>query len=123
MTAPVPFDEAVVRGALRKAWSLESARQYTPQCPEAGQCNVTAVVVQDLFGGTIECTTLPGFDVPHFYNRINGRRVDLTDGQFASPVSYDDQETTREHAMNWVLESELVSLQNRLTQALTQVSR
>ena len=36
------FDEAQVRDALEKAWSLETAKQWSPENPANGQCNVTA---------------------------------------------------------------------------------
>jgi len=31
-----------VQSALRKAWSLSTARQWTPNNPAVGQCNVTS---------------------------------------------------------------------------------
>ncbi|MEM7634924.1 MAG: hypothetical protein AAF299_10215 [Pseudomonadota bacterium] len=100
------FDEARIRSALVKAWSLETAKQWTPDTPAAGQCNVTTVVVHDLFGGEILRTGLPGYDVDHYYNRIDGTVVDLTDSQFPAPVSYDDELASRADAMQCVLDSE-----------------
>jgi hypothetical protein len=40
------------------------------------------VVVHDLFGGDILKTSLPDYDVDHFYNRIDGVVVDLPGGSF-----------------------------------------
>jgi hypothetical protein len=68
------FDPDQVARALRKSWSLASARQWTAENPAAGQCNVTALVVHDLFGGELLKTSLPEGD--HFYNRIDGCRYD-----------------------------------------------
>ena len=104
------FNEEKVRQALAKAWSADTAVQWTPECPEGGQCNVTAVLAFDLFGGEILCTPLPGFHSPHFYNRIGGQRVDLTDGQFTDPINYEDTATSREHALNWVEPAEYETL-------------
>jgi len=53
-----------------------------------GQCSVTALVVQDLFGGTLLETRVGA--AWHFYNRIDGERCDLTAGRFAERVAYDD---------------------------------
>ncbi|SDH97061.1 hypothetical protein SAMN05216338_1015168 [Bradyrhizobium sp. Rc2d] len=68
------FDPDEVQGALRKAWSLSTASQWTTDNPAAGQCNVTALLIHDLFGGELLKTPLPQGD--HFYNRIEGRRYD-----------------------------------------------
>jgi len=106
------FDEFSLRAALASAWSLKTARQWTFDNPAAGQCNVTAVVVHDLFGGDILRTKLPGVD--HYYNRIDGVVVDLTDGQFSEPIDYDDELASREEAMICVLDSEYAILRKSL---------
>lgn len=113
------FDEAKIRAALAQAWSLETAKQWTAQTPAAGQCNVTAVLIQEMFGGEIRKTPLDGYTVPHFYNVIAGRRVDLTDSQFDAPIPYADQETDSTTAMGWVTPAELDTLRARLVQALS----
>lgn len=114
------FDEAAVRNALSQAWSLETAKQWTPECPAAGQCNVTAVVIHDLFGGEILQTALPDDwgDVIHFYNRIDGRVVDLTDSQFTEPIPYDDAPASRDAAMACVREAEYATLLSGIKAAL-----
>jgi len=46
--------------------------------PSAGQCAVTALVVQDYFGGELwYCKHFK-----HYWNRINGLEIDLTIHQF-----------------------------------------
>ena len=77
------YDEFSIRRALPRAWSLDTAVQWTPDNPANGQCNVTAAVIHDLFGGEVLRTQLPG--VWHYYNRINGERVDFSDSQFTAP--------------------------------------
>ncbi len=114
------FDEARIRSALAEAWSLQTAKQWTKETPAAGQCNVTAVVAYDLFGGDILKTDLPDYDVDHFYNRIDGVVVDLTDGQFSAPVTYDDEPASREEAMQCVLASEYDTLRAALLARLKQ---
>ncbi|MEM9473597.1 MAG: hypothetical protein AAGA00_16705 [Pseudomonadota bacterium] len=114
------FDETEMRAALLESWSLQTAKQWTQETPAAGQCNVTAVVVHDLFGGDILKTDLPGYDVDHFYNRIDGVVVDLTDGQFSAPVTYDDEPASREEAMQCVLASEYDTLRAALLARLKQ---
>jgi hypothetical protein len=66
------FDPDEVQSALRKAWSLATASQWTANNPAAGQCNVTALLLHELFGGDLLKTPLPAGE--HFYNRIDGLR-------------------------------------------------
>lgn len=76
------FDPERVARALHKSWSLATARQWTAENPAAGQCNVTALLVHELFGGELLKTRLPEGD--HFYNRVDGQRYDFTESQFTT---------------------------------------
>src|SRR6516225_7952146 len=102
------FDPDQIARALHKSWSLASARQWTAANPAAGQCNVTALLVHELFGGELLKTTLP--EGNHFYNRIGGRRYDFTDSQFTLPITYADLRTTRAEAERGATIAELVAL-------------
>ena len=90
------FDPDEVQSALRKAWSLSTASQWTPTNPAAGQCNVTSLLVHDLFGDDLLKTPLSAGD--HFYNRIGGVRYDFTASQFDQPIAYMDLPTNRADA-------------------------
>lgn len=83
---------------LREAWSTETGRQWRSDNPAAGQCSVTALVVQDELGGEILKTDVNG--AWHFYNQIDGRRVDFTVSQFDSPIGYDDVTSNRLEALD-----------------------
>lgn len=74
---------------LRATWSVETGRHWLPDNPAAGQRGVTALVIHDLLGGEILKTAVNG--AWHFYNRIDGVRVDFTMSQFTSPIGYEDQ--------------------------------
>jgi hypothetical protein len=102
------FDAEQVAGALLKSWSLEWARQWTAENPAAGQCNVTALLVHELFGGELLKTRLPEGD--HFYNRIGGRRYDFAESQFTLPITYADLPTTRAEAARGATIAELAAL-------------
>src|SRR5215475_6891948 len=104
------FDPERVALALRKSWSLSSARQWTATNPAAGQCNVTALLIYELFGGELLKTPLPQGD--HFYNRIAGCRHDFTDCQFAQAITYSDLPATREDAARGVTRAELAALRS-----------
>lgn len=102
------FDPVQVARALSKSWSLDTAPQWTVENPAAGQCNVTALLVRDLFGGELLKTRLPEGD--HFYNRIAGRRYDFTESQFKQPIAYDDLSASRNEAERGATSAELVAL-------------
>ncbi|WP_156936874.1 hypothetical protein [Bradyrhizobium sp. WSM2254] len=53
------FEPAEIQRALRKAWSLSTASQWTAHNPAAGQCNVTSLLIYELFGGDLLKTALP----------------------------------------------------------------
>lgn len=117
------FDEAQVRAALMQAWSLETAVQWRAENPALGQCNVTAAVVYDLFGGRALRTKLPG--VWHYYNEIGGKRCDLTDMQFTAPGAlfeapdaYQDEVSSKEAAMRGIPQREYDTLRAALLAAL-----
>jgi hypothetical protein len=82
---------------LRAAWSTATSRKCRPDNPAAGQCSVTALVIQDELGGEILKTDVDG--AWHFYNRIDGRRIDFTMSQFDSPIGYDDLPSSRQEAL------------------------
>lgn len=94
MTEPL----AVLAEQLMAAWSPETATTWTTENPARGQCSVTALVVHDLMGGLILKTKVgPQW---HFYNLLEGRRIDLTESQFGAPISYEDLPASRAEALN-----------------------
>ena len=117
------FDEARVRTALEGAWSLETARQWSRENPANGQCNVTAALIYDVFGGEILRTRLG--HVWHYYNRLAGQRVDLTDSQFSRPGArfnpperYEDEVTDWNAAMDGIPQREYDALRSALLSRL-----
>ena len=104
----MPIDADAVLKALSMAWSPKSARQWTRERPANGQCNVTTLLIENLFGGEILKTPLPAGD--HFYNRIDGARLDFTASQFDNPMSYADMPANRKEAAIGVQPAELAAL-------------
>ena len=88
---------ADVEAALPSSWSIKTSGGWQAHNPARGQCNVTALLVNDLYGGDILKTPLPDGD--HFYNRINGDRIDFTAEQFDSPIGYVDLPSDRTEAL------------------------
>ena len=80
---------------LRKAWCAATAhpsyqKDWTEDNPSYGQCCVTALVIQDLYGGDIYSCKVG--NNRHFVNIINERIVDETADQFGgkSKIKYID---------------------------------
>ena len=72
-----------IRNALSVGWSRETSYfdNWSPNNPSAGQCAVSALILQDYCGGEIRKCMVAG--VPHYFNVINDQVVDSTVGQFA----------------------------------------
>ena len=118
------FNEQIVRSALLKSWSLDTAKQWSKENPANGQCNVTAAVIYDLFGGEILRTPLSG-GLYHYYNKIDGKIADLTDSQFDAPDArfpwpnpYEDLPTTIQAAMKGIPQREFDTLKTALLEKL-----
>jgi len=77
---------------IQSAWSAESCDpvdldEWSPRNPARGQCAVTALVLQEIFGGELLLADVRNEDGSrqgvHFWNRLpGGLEVDLTRGQF-----------------------------------------
>lgn len=92
-----PFPKTKVAAALLGAWSPATSSGWLDESPARGQCGVTALLLNEMFGGDILKTPLP--EGTHFYNRIAGERVDLTDKQFDAPITYLDLTSGRDEAL------------------------
>lgn len=73
---------------LQSTWSVETAysgdrKNWTLQRNSTGQCTVTAMIVQDFFGGKIVRGYSEKYKLFHYWNEIDGKKVDLTYNQFS----------------------------------------
>lgn len=81
---------------LRACWSVQTAHPETrsrwlADDPSYGQSAITAMMVHDLFGGTIHKNHVSD-GTTHYFNRIEGIYVDLVREQYDlydTPVSYE----------------------------------
>jgi hypothetical protein len=82
----VPASYQDTETAIRAAWGADTSADeaWDSTRPELGQCAVTALVVQDIFGGQLKRTLANG--VSHYYNEVDGETVDLTRAQFNEPL-------------------------------------
>ncbi len=101
--------------ALRRSWCVETGRHWRSDNPASGQYGVTALVVHDELGGTIVKTDVNG--AWHFYNVVDGSRVDFTMSQFDTPIAYDDVPSNREEALQDTSPDQYHLLRQRLKAA------
>lgn len=84
---------------LRQSWQAETAyrscqAEWVPTDPSYGQCAITAMLVFDMFGGSIHRIRVSGGGT-HYFNKIDGHYVDLTREQFDLydiPIEYEPNE-------------------------------
>jgi hypothetical protein len=89
--------------------------------PALGQCNVTALLVHDLYGGGI-LKTPPAAGV-QFYNMIDGKRLNLTASQVDDPITDADPSACRDEAASGVAPSEYEALVSRYLRAIKSEER
>lgn len=86
---------------MKRAWCRDTSAspdRWTEARPSIGQCAVTALVVQDLFGGILLRTT--NFGESHYLNELSdGENVDLTIDQFDDWAFTDFEERPREYLL------------------------
>lgn len=72
---------------LHDSWSATTAyhadrKKWSPDNKAIGQCTVTAMIVYDYFGGKIVRGYSEKYKLYHYWNEINGEKIDLTSSQF-----------------------------------------
>ena len=69
------FNRIVVQEALKRAWTSDNNPGWIPYNRVNDQDSVISLLIHDIFGGEILKThKKKGW---HFYNRINGERIDF----------------------------------------------
>lgn len=82
-------EPARLRPLLERAWSKETSVDpsgWSAENPAWGQCAITALVIQDLYGGDLLRCKVRG--ISHYLNRLaSGEAIDLTRDQFGDEQS------------------------------------
>lgn len=77
---------------IRNVWDQKTSTAgdaWSPYRPEKGQCAVTALLVQDSYGGTLNRALVNGES--HYWNTLpDGTEVDLTRAQFDQPITIEE---------------------------------
>ena len=75
-----------IQKVLINCWSSETSSKWTESNPALGQCSVTALVIQDFYGGRLLKSKIN--NDWHFYNEIDGTIYDFTASQFLNELKY-----------------------------------
>ena len=78
--------------ALNASWSKDTAyrkdaEKWTPQNPSLGQCAITALLFNELYGGRIY-SGVSDDGIIHYWNRKFGIKYDFTKQQFAKKIRF-----------------------------------
>lgn len=112
----VPEAFVDIANAARRAWRADTSAnpESGPDCMELGQCAVTALLVQDAYGGILKRALVNG--VSHYWNEVDGEIVDLTRAQFQEPLAITDEcECERDYVLSFAATAERYAiLKNRV---------
>jgi hypothetical protein len=112
----------VVQKALKQTWALENNSGSITIKPAVGQSSIISRMIYDIFGGEILKThKKKGW---HFYNRIDGKRVDFTVLKKAksSKIShFEDLLSTPDETYNYFAQEDYVTFFMRFIRAFEEV--
>lgn len=97
-------DIKILKDAFKKSWSKSTTypktrEKWSSENPAFGQCAITSLVINDLYGGKIVYNQ----DYHHFWNVLkDGTVIDLTKVQFGTGVKI---ESFSESSREYILES------------------
>jgi hypothetical protein len=97
------FNKTIVYETLKQCMALDSNRGLKPDNQREGQDTLISLVIHDIFGGEILKTHAR--KNWHFYNRIEGERVDFTDSEAQKPaekLSFEDIPSTPDETYDYV---------------------
>jgi hypothetical protein len=96
------FDRLLVKEALKNIWMSDRHPGWNRYKPGDGQSSIISLLIHDIFGGEILKT--PKKTGWHFYNRIDGLRIDFSKSEMSRlPVIYlfEDILSTPEEAYHY----------------------
>ena len=89
------FFKKIVQKALNQTWSKDETVKYVTDRTSEDQSSVISRLIYDIFGGEILKTHFK--NSWHFYNRIDGKRIDFSlarSNKSVSAISFEDIPST-----------------------------
>jgi len=101
------FNRMVVQEALKNSLTLDNNPGWIPENPIDDQSSAASLIIHDIFGGEILKT--PKKKGWHFYNRIDGERIDFTEpemGRSTEVNHFEDIPSTPDETYNYFEQEE-----------------
>jgi len=98
------LDRMVVLKALKRTWALDQIPGWPHDSTADDQSSVISQLIHDVFGGEILKT--PKNKGWHFYNRINGERVDFAifkRGRSSKNIRFEDLPSTPDETYKYIV--------------------
>lgn len=115
----IMFNKKIVREALNESLALENnPKTGPPESQPEGQDTFISLLIHDIFGGEILKTRKNrGW---HFYNRVDGERVDFSNTD-ASNEKFEDIPTTPDETYNYVVKEDYTTFFMRFIRAFEEI--
>jgi hypothetical protein len=112
------FNKKVVQEALKQTWAFDNTPALTPGKVPAGQSTITSMLIHDIFGGEILKThKKKGW---HFYNLIEGERVDFAISEMGNSLGkkqFEDISSTPDETHNYFVQEDYITFFMRFVMA------
>lgn len=107
------FNKRVVQQAIINTWERINPHGMPPDNPANGQDKEVSMLIHDVFGGEILKT--PVNNGWHFYNRINGQRLDFSNTSFGrfDEVELEDLPSTPKETNQYFDEADYIIFFNK----------
>jgi hypothetical protein len=116
------FDKLVVQNALKRSCESDAISGWTLTAPADGEGSLTSLLIYDIFGGEMLKThKRKGW---HFYNRIDGERIDFTSlnmDKVAHNNRFEDIPSTPDETYNYFEQEEYSTLFLKFIRAYEEV--
>jgi hypothetical protein len=100
-------NKKIVQEALNQTWSMDDHRENIFDMTSDSRSSATSRLIYDVFGGEILKTHFKkGW---HFYNRINGKRIDFTmslKGKSTRDIPFEDIPSNPDEIYNYFQEED-----------------
>jgi hypothetical protein len=101
------LNKKIVQKALNQTWSMDDYAGYNSDMTSDSHSSATSRLIYDVFGGEILKTHLKkGW---HFYNRIDGERLDFTissNGKSSRVIPFEDIPSSPDETYNYFQEDD-----------------
>jgi hypothetical protein len=106
------FNKKVVKEALKESLAMENNPETgPPEISAKGQDSDISLLIHDIFGGEILKT--PWKKGWHFYNRVDGERIDFTKAGKSKTTKFEDIPTTPDETCKYVVKEDYSRFFNR----------